>query len=176
MRPEAARPCAQGHPRQSHNLWVPQRQDCIATRIERRDWSRGCPSGSLRRRIRVVSTRAIKLSNTIFYCDRWDAAVDFYRRVLGLPVNVENDWFVEFRLTRDSFVSVADARRTSVRSSRGQGITLTLQVDDVHAERQRLAAAGVQVGAVAKHPWGALGFFCRDPEGYRLEFWQPLEP
>lgn len=122
-----------------------------------------------------MSAIPINLSNTILYCIRWRETVDFYRRVLGLPVNVEKDWFVELRLTPHSFVSIADARRASIDSSAGQGLTLTLQVDDVHAMHGRLADAGVGVGSVKRHAWGALGFFCRDPEGYRLEFWQPVE-
>lgn len=123
--------------------------------------------------IHGVSAAPFNLSNTILYCVRWRETVDFYRRVLGLPVNVEKDWFVEFRLTRHSFVSVADADRASIGSSAGQGLTITLQVDDVQAVHGRLRESGVDVGTVKSHPWGALGFFCRDPEGYRLEFWQP---
>ena len=123
--------------------------------------------------IRGVGGQPFNSSNTILYCERWDETVDFYRRVLSLPVNVEKDWFVEFRLTDQSCVSVADARRATIDTSAGRGITLALQVDDVHAMHGRLAAAGVQTGRVKRHPWGALGFFCRDPEGYRLEFWQP---
>jgi catechol 2,3-dioxygenase-like lactoylglutathione lyase family enzyme len=122
-----------------------------------------------------VSGQRFNLSNTILYCRHWADTVDFYRRALGLQVNVEKDWFVEFRLTEHSFVSVADARRASIESSAGQGITLTLQVNDVHAIRARLEKAGVDAGPVKLHPWGALGFFCRDPEGYRLEFWQPTD-
>lgn len=120
--------------------------------------------------------RPFNLSNIILYCDRWRDTTDFYRRVLNLPVNVEKDWFMEFRLTESSFVSIADARRCSIGSSAGEGVTLTLQVDDIHTDHARLAAAGIDVGPVRRHPWGALGFFCRDPEGYRLEFWQALEP
>lgn len=123
--------------------------------------------------IHTVSGQPFNLSNTILYCSRWHDSVDFYRRVLGLPVNVEKDWFVEFRLTAHSFVSIADAARASIDSSAGQGLTLTLQVDDVQEIHGRLAEAGAEVGGVKRHPWGALGFFCRDPEGYRLEFWQP---
>jgi uncharacterized glyoxalase superfamily protein PhnB len=122
-----------------------------------------------------VSEYPFKLSNTILYCERWGEVVDFYRRVLRLPVNVEKDWFVELRLTETSFVSIADARRASIDSSAGQGLTITLQVDDVHATHSRLTRAGVVPGEVKKHPWGAQGFFCRDPEGNRLEFWQPVE-
>lgn len=121
-----------------------------------------------------MSKHPFNLGNTILYCRRWREAVDFYRRVLGLPVSAEKDWFVEFQLTETSFVSVANARRASIDTSAGRGITLALQVDDVHAVHARLAAAGAEVEPVKKHPWGALSFFCRDPEGYRLEFWEPL--
>lgn len=116
-----------------------------------------------------------KQSNTILYCSRWAETVDFYRRMLHLPVSVEKDWFVEFRLTDRSFVSVADAQRTSIAPAAGRGITLTLEVDDVHAMRRRLVGAGADAGEVKRHSWGALRFFCRDPEGHRLEFWQPTD-
>lgn len=122
-----------------------------------------------------MSKHHFNLSNTILYCGRWGETVDFYRGVLGLAVSVEKDWFVEFQLTETSFVSVADARRASIDTSAGQGLTLALQVDDVDAMHARLAEAGVEVEPVKSHPWGALSFFCRDPEGYRLEFWQPLD-
>lgn len=121
-----------------------------------------------------MNSRPFNLSNTIFYCVRWRETVEFYRKVLALPVNTEKDWFVEFRLTECSFVSVADARRASIDSSGGRGVTLTLQVDDIRAMHTRLLDAGVEVQPVSKPVWGALRFFCRDPEGYRLEFWQSL--
>jgi len=115
------------------------------------------------------------LSNTILYCGRWRESVEFYRGVLELPVTVEKDWFVEFRLTASSFISIADSRRATVKSSAGSGITVTMQVDDIHAWHHRLVEAGIDAGGVRRHPWGALSFFCTDPEGYRLEFWQPIE-
>lgn len=122
-----------------------------------------------------MSRQLFNLSNTILYCRRWAETVDFYGRVLGLPVSVEKDWFVEFQLTERSFVSIADARRSRIESAAGQGVTLTLQVNDIHAVRAELEEAGVGPGPVKLHPWGALGFFCRDPEGYRIEFWQPTD-
>lgn len=121
-----------------------------------------------------MTTRPINLSNTILYCERWTETVDFYRRVLGLPVTTEKDWFVELRVTDTAFVSVANAERATIDTSRGGGVTIALQVDDVESWHARLARAGAGPGPVKRHPWGALGFFCRDPEGYRLELWQPL--
>ncbi len=123
----------------------------------------------------MASRQPFKLSNTILYCERWRETLDFYRRVLALPVSVEKDWFVEFQLTEYSFVSIADAGRATIDAAGGRGVTLALQVEDIDAVHARLSDAGVDVPAVGRHPWGALSFFCRDPEGYRLEFWQPLE-
>lgn len=125
--------------------------------------------------IQGVDNICVNASNTILYCNRWAETVDFYGRVLGLPVNVEKSWFVEFRLTNRAFVSVADAARASIESAAGRGLTLALQVPDIEAVHQRLTVAGVEVPEIGRHPWGALSFFCRDPEGYRLEFWQPVE-
>lgn len=121
-----------------------------------------------------MTPRLINLSNTILYCERWAETVDFYRRVLALPVATEKDWFVEFRVTESSFISIANAGRASIDSSAGQGLTVALQVDDVRSWHARLEQAGAGPSAIKQHPWGAVSFFCRDPEGYRLEFWRPL--
>ena len=52
-------------------------------------------------------------ANTILYCRNWAATVAFYRR-LAFPVGFENDWFVEFHLSGDAYLSVAAAGRASV--------------------------------------------------------------
>ena len=113
----------------------------------------------------------IKTANTILYCQRWQETVDFYRHTLALPVTFESDWFVEFRLTETAHVSVADERRARIKSSAGAGLTLTLQVDDIHATRQWLAQAGVNPGPIEAHAWGAAVCYFYDPEGHRLEIW-----
>jgi catechol 2,3-dioxygenase-like lactoylglutathione lyase family enzyme len=111
-------------------------------------------------------------SNTILYCQLWADTVDFYRRVLGLAVSFENDWFVELVLGGDSFVSVADAARATIPSSGGAGITLSWQVADVAASRLALAERGVAVGEIISR-WGAATLFVTDPEGNRIELWSP---
>lgn len=111
--------------------------------------------------------------NTILYCRRWQETVRFYEDQLGLPVTFRNDWFVEFRLTETAHLSVADERRATIKSSAGAGITLTLQVEDIGAAWQYLAARGVNPGPVKAHAWGADVFYFFDPEGHRLEMWSP---
>lgn len=111
-------------------------------------------------------------SNTILYCRRWAETVRFYREQLQFPVAFENEWFVEFQLHDNAFLSVADAARATIDAVGGQGITLAWRVDDVHAARRICVAAGIETTAVRQR-WGAHVFYCHDPEGHRIEFWQP---
>jgi catechol 2,3-dioxygenase-like lactoylglutathione lyase family enzyme len=109
-------------------------------------------------------------SNTILYCERWSDVVDFYRSSLGLRPTVEREWFVEFELHSGAHVSVADARRATVASGDGSGLTLSWRVGDVEAERSRLVSRGVVVSEIEVR-WGANAFFLVDPAGNRIEFW-----
>jgi len=118
----------------------------------------------------MKSPISIERSNTILYCRCWQETVCFYRDLLGLPVAFENDWFVEFELTADAFLSVADSRRATIEDVGGQGITLTLKVPDVEAVRKYLMGKGVDVTPLM-HRWGGAVIYCHDPEGHRLEFW-----
>ena len=108
--------------------------------------------------------------NTILYCRHWLANVQFYRDVLGLQVSHETDWFVEFKITENSFVSIADVDRATIDDCHGSGVTLSWQVDDLGLVRDRLLEKGVAIGPVRKK-WGAHVCYFKDPEGYRIELW-----
>ena len=109
-------------------------------------------------------------TNTILYCDRWEATVRFYRDLIKLPVLMEKAWFVEFQLTDNSCLSVADAARTSIASAGGDGITLSWLVKDIDAVHDRMLADGIDVGPFTV-TWGARAFYLFDPEGHRIEVW-----
>jgi catechol-2,3-dioxygenase len=118
----------------------------------------------------VGSPLAIERTNTVLYCARWSETVAFYRSVIGLDVALENDWFVEFRLTSSSFLSIADASRATIGAVHGQGITLTWQVEDLSAVRTLLESKGV-AATPPRRRWNADVVYCQDPEGHRIEFW-----
>ncbi|GAA0417089.1 hypothetical protein GCM10009133_26970 [Cocleimonas flava] len=113
----------------------------------------------------------IKTSNTILYCEKWRECVEFYKTKLGLSITTENDWFVEFKLTESSRLSVANAEKTSIKSNHGQGITITFEVDDIDETHQNLLDVELSPTAIKNHSWGAKVFYLFDPEGHRLEFW-----
>jgi catechol 2,3-dioxygenase-like lactoylglutathione lyase family enzyme len=112
----------------------------------------------------------IHRTNTILYCNRWAATVTFYRDRIKLPVLLRKDWFVEFQLTDNGCLSVADAARTSVDSAGGAGMTLSWQVENIDPFHNRMVSDGIDVSPITV-TWGARAFYLFDPEGNRIEFW-----
>ena len=123
----------------------------------------------------VTPSARIETVNTILYCRHWHECVQFYEG-LGFARTFSNDWFVEFRLNSGACLSVADQRRASIKSAAGQGITMTFQVSDLDKVWNDLQAQGYAPESIAEHRWDARRFYLFDPEGNRLEFWQPLDP
>lgn len=109
-------------------------------------------------------------TNTILYCRDWQATVRFYRDDLGLSAVHETDWFVEFELTNDAYLSVADSSRATIDHAQGQGITLSWRVADVSAARRRLIERGLEPSD-ERTVWGATVCYLLDPEGHRIELW-----
>lgn len=116
----------------------------------------------------------LKRSNTILYCTAWAATVAFYRDQIGLPITHANDWFVEFQLGAESFLSVADQARATISSSHGAGITLSWQVDDIATAQHSLQAAGIESSPI-KLRWGAQVLYFHDPERHRIELWAAVK-
>ena len=121
---------------------------------------------------------APKAFNTILYCRQWERTVAFYRDKLRLSITFANDWFVEFKVTGNGYLSIANVERTSLnRNYKGDnsGLTLTFQVDDADQTWLMLRESGLTLGPVKTHPWGARLFYFHDPEGHRLEIWSLLK-
>ena len=112
----------------------------------------------------------IKRINTILYCRNWNDTVKFYRDVLKLGVNHRAEWLVEFQLIDNTFLSIANAAGTSIKSSNGDGITLSFQVEDIDAAHRQLHEIGLKTSPI-KPIWGARAFYIFDPEGHRIELW-----
>jgi predicted enzyme related to lactoylglutathione lyase len=59
----------------------------------------------------------------------------------------------------------------------GRSVTIWIQVRDVHAERARLAAAGVPViQEPVAEPWGLIEMWVEDPDGIRIVLVKDGEP
>ncbi len=113
----------------------------------------------------------IRTVNTILYCKKWNETVAFYKTYLKLQVITSLEWFTEFKLNETSRLSVANEARTSIDSSDGKGITITMEVDDIESTHSYLQEAGVHPAEIIDHAWGSRVIYLYDPEGNRLEFW-----
>ncbi len=92
----------------------------------------------------------------------------FYRDVLGLAVYREfgpsEDPGVVFFLG-SGFLEVSG----HATGSPGPSVLIWLQVRDVHAERDRLAAGGVRIlREPTAEPWGLTEMWIEDPDGVRI--------
>jgi predicted enzyme related to lactoylglutathione lyase len=92
----------------------------------------------------------------------------FYRDVLGLAIYREfgspSDPAVVFFLGPGLLEVSGHAA-----SHPGDSVMIWLQVRDVHAEHERLAAAGVRVlREPAAEPWGLIEMWIEDPDGVRI--------
>lgn len=92
----------------------------------------------------------------------------FYRNVLGLAV------YREFGSAADPGMVFFVGQGLLEVSGRATGpaggsVMIWLQVRDVHAEHERLAAAGVRVlRGPAAEPWGLVEMWIEDPDGVRI--------
>jgi len=109
-------------------------------------------------------------SNTILYCENFGQTISFYRDILNLSINYETDWMVEFKLLDQTYLSVADAKRATIGSAKGAGITLSFQVEDVDRAHEFLCKHGLKISEI-KPVWEARAFYLYDPEGHRIELY-----
>ena len=109
------------------------------------------------------------LSSRILLCPAdLDRSLRFYRDVLGLAI------YREFGTPDDPgvvFFLGAGMLEVSGHAHGGQGrsVMIWLQVRDVRAEHERLAAAGVPVlRPPATEAWGLIEMWIEDPDGVRI--------
>jgi len=106
--------------------------------------------------------------------DDLDAVLDFYTRVLGFGVIQDErgdpEAYVAFQRGSVQVGALAAAVPAAPAARRPPvGIELVLEVDDVAAERDRVAAAGWPLEAdLQLQSWGLTDFRILDPAGHYL--------
>jgi len=106
--------------------------------------------------------------NVVFlYVSDMRRSAAFYRDVLGLPLEGDEHW---------AEATFSDGVRFALHEAHGEvspgTAVVDLEVADIDAAVARLREAGIEVGAVARKDFGCFADF-RDPDGYRLQLFQP---
>ncbi|NNE05662.1 MAG: VOC family protein [Xanthomonadales bacterium] len=124
--------------------------------------------------------RALGVGGIFFRSSNPAKLGDWYRKHLGLGIESWGDThgtsFNPADMPANSFtVWSAFARDTEYFGPSGQSFMFNLVVDDLDAALNNVAAGGVEVIADREeHDFGRFGWFI-DPEGNRVELWEPPE-
>jgi predicted enzyme related to lactoylglutathione lyase len=114
--------------------------------------------------------RVTGIGGVFFRAREPKALADWYRTHLGVPMS--EDGYVIFPESRDTHW-VPFAADTEY-WPREQELMVNFTVRDLDALLSELREAGVPVDdRVESHEYGRFGW-CTDPEGNRIELWQPL--
>ena len=115
---------------------------------------------------------------TIPYITLWavnfDEMVAFYRDRLNLPVEYNDQNFIQFTtLGTKLYIH----RLGTAPPLREHTVEIHFDVSDVDTVYEDLASRGVEFeDPPANRPWGARMAALRDPEGYAIEIVGPLDP
>lgn len=106
-----------------------------------------------------------RLSHLFVHVRDLDEAVHFWTEVVGLPLLVREHGYARVG-TDDGFALGLEERDEHLIGA--VGVTIAIEVADVHVTYDRMLAAGIAVaGPPAVQPWGAVHAFFEDPNGYR---------
>ncbi len=123
----------------------------------------------------TVASRPItdRISVVYVYVSDVGRSVAFYRDLLGIPlVSDEHDpaW-AEAQLPGPLRFALHRAHPGAEPQTPGS-VRINFETQDVAAAAERLRAAGVRVGEILREEWGsAVDVY--DPDGYRIELFQP---
>lgn len=103
--------------------------------------------------------------------DRYEAMVGFLRDVLGLRVNFEEPTTVEFETTEGDEIQVMAPGHPyhEFFGEHANGPVPLFEVDDVHAARRELEAAGVELIGVTERDSNWEWIHVRAPDGNLYE-------
>ena len=120
---------------------------------------------------------------TAIVCADPQRASRLFTEHLGFEVTVALDWYVDLvhpgvPASHLAFLAQGHAAvPEALRSTSADGVFVTLVVEDVVAEVERLTAAGAtRVGEIVDAPWGQRRAFLRGGDRPLVELVQPVPP
>ncbi|MBU8639479.1 VOC family protein [Bacillus pumilus] len=119
----------------------------------------------------------MKMKYTILYVNDVEASIHFYQHVLGFPMKLRVESYVEFdtgdvTLSINSRQDVKDALGLPVPEANqaSQTFEIGFVVDDVEQTIASMKEKGVSIiKEPAKKPWGQTVAYVADPDGHFIE-------
>ncbi len=117
----------------------------------------------------TVGPLVSRINAVYLYVSEMARSLRFYRDLLGIPLEGDNDW-QEATLGGTRF-ALHQAHEGVGELSAGT-VHVDLEVADIGTAADALRAAGVEVRETMRDDWGSAVEFV-DPDGYRLNLFQP---
>jgi len=119
----------------------------------------------------------MKMKYTILYVNDVEASIHFYHQILGFPIKLRVESYVEFdtgevTLSINSRQDVQEALGLPVPEENisSQTFEIGFVVDDVNQTIASLKEKGVSIiKEPAKKPWGQTVAYVSDPDGHFIE-------
>ncbi|MCY7464718.1 VOC family protein [Bacillus safensis] len=119
----------------------------------------------------------MKMKYTILYVNDVEASIHFYQQVLGFPIKLRVESYVEFdtgdvTLSINSRQDVKEALGLTVPDANqaSQTFEIGFVVDDVEQTIASMKEKGVSIiKEPAKKPWGQTVAYVSDPDGHFIE-------
>lgn len=119
----------------------------------------------------------MKITNLVFWVQENKISEKFYKKI-GFDVLHSDDEHsvVSVDGFKIDLVSMRDEQRFSKDSlypEKGRGFYVYINVGDVDKKHQELTKVGITPSSEPQNwPWGNREFVVKDPDGYKLCFWQ----
>jgi uncharacterized glyoxalase superfamily protein PhnB len=120
----------------------------------------------------------VKITNLVLWVQENKLSEKFYKKV-GFEViqSTDEHSVVALQGFQLDLVSMRDEdrfARDSMSANKGRGVYVYIQVEDVDAKYAELVSLSLPPATKPKDwPWGNREFILKDPDGYKLCFWQP---
>jgi len=122
----------------------------------------------------------MRFTNILLWVQENKISEKFYKK-LGFEVLVSTDAYSEIQLGEFSITLVNmrdedEFNGDSLSGIKGKGMYIYIKVDDVDAEYNRQEKLGLKPATKPRNwEWGNREFILKDPDGYKLCFWQLLK-
>jgi len=121
----------------------------------------------------------MKFTNILLWVQENKISEKFYKK-LGFEVLVSTDAYSEIQLGEFSITLVNmrdedEFNGDSLSGIKGKGMYIYIKVDDVDAEYNRQEKLGLKPATKPRNwEWGNREFILKDPDGYKLCFWNSI--
>ena len=122
----------------------------------------------------------MKITSLLFWVQENELSVKFYKKIGFDVVHSENDYSVVslkgFEITLVTMRDEEKFAKDSLSSDKGRGMYVYINVENINDKYKELVDKGLRPATEPKDwKWGNREFILKDPDGYKLCFWQKIK-